>query len=239
MPASRFIDRYQAILLDVCGTLMFNYDRFAEGDDHHSTYTQLAGAALSPGELYAIIHQLHLDIMAAEQVETNYDPFPSLGEFVRRLPAAQNMPAEEQERIAQVFARHECGRIPASIADALLVLSETHPLGIVSNIWSLAAVFEAELERAGVRELLYPRVWSADYGCIKPAEKIFRIALEELDCPPDRVLYVGDTYLRDVVGARRVGMGTAWVNPHGLPVPQGYAVQPDLVIHSVTDLLAR
>lgn len=236
MPASRFIDRYQAILLDVCGTLMFNYDRFAEGDDHHSTYTQLAGAALSPGELYAIIHQLHLDIMAAEQVEANYDPFPSLGEFVRNVPATLGLPEEELDRIALVFAKHECGRIPASIADALLVLSETHPLGILSNIWSLAGVFEAELERAGVRELLYPRVWSADYGCIKPAEKIFRIALEELDCPPDRVLYVGDTFLRDVVGAKRVGMGTAWINPHGLPVPQGYTVQPDLVIRSVGEL---
>jgi FMN phosphatase YigB (HAD superfamily) len=116
------------------------------------------------------------------------------------------------------------------------VLSETHPLGIVSNIWSLSAVFEAELERAGVRELLCPRIWSADYGCIKPAEKIFRIALEDLDCPPDQVLYVGDTFIRDVVGARRVGMGAAWVNPNSLPVPQGYAVQPDLVIRSVKEL---
>jgi len=239
MRLSRFIDRYQAILLDVCGTLMFNYDRFAEHDNHYVTYTQFAGSALSPDELYAIIHQLHLDIMAAEQVEANFDPFPSLGEFVDNLPATQGMPGEERDRIGRVFARHECGRIPATIADALLVLSETHPLGIVSNIWSLAPVFEAELERAGVKELLCPRVWSADYGCIKPAEKLFRIALEELDAPPDRVVYVGDTYLRDVIGARRVGMGTAWVNPHGLPVPEGYGVQPDLVIQSVTDLLAR
>jgi FMN phosphatase YigB (HAD superfamily) len=239
MRLSRFIDRYQAILLDVCGTLMFNYDRFAEHDDHYSTYTQLAGSALNPDELYAIIHQLHLDIMASEQVEANFDPFPSLGEFIRNVPAAQGMSDDERERIAQVFARHECGRIPIAIADALYMLSETHPLGIVSNIWSLAPAFEAELERAGVRELLSPRVWSADYGCIKPAEKLFRIALEELDAPPDRVLYVGDTYLRDIVGARQVGMGTAWVNPNDLPIPDGYSIQPDIIIHSVKELLAR
>jgi len=239
MSPSRFIDRYQAVLLDVCGTLMFNYDRFAEQDDHYNTYTQLAGSAVSPGQLYAIIHQLHLDIMAAEQVEANFDPFPSLGEFIRNVPATQGMIEDERDRIAQVFARHECGRIPIAIADALYMLSETHPLGIVSNIWSLAPAFEAELERAGVRELLYPRVWSADYGCIKPAEKLFRIALEELDAPPDRVLYVGDTYMRDVVGAQRVGMGTAWVNPKGIPAPDGYSLQADLVIRSITDLLAR
>ena len=77
MRLSRFIDRYQAILLDVCGTLMFNYDRFAEHDDHHSTYTQLAGSALSPDELYAIIHQLHLDIMAPSSWKPISTPSPA------------------------------------------------------------------------------------------------------------------------------------------------------------------
>ena len=45
----------------------------------------------------------------------------------------------------------------------------------------------------------------------KPDPEIFELALEDLDLPPSEVLFVGDDYEIDIVGAHRVGMQTAWL----------------------------
>lgn len=238
MPTSRFIDRYQVLLIDVCSTLMFDHDRFGPQEDYSHIYTQLGGNQLSPEALTTIIQRMFVDIVEAEKQEANFDPFPSLRDFLLRADPPPGLPEEELRRIEVVFARHECGRIPPAIADAVLVLSETHPLGIVSNIWSLTSVFEDELARARIKDLFQVRVWSSDYGCIKPAERLFWTALEYFDCPLERVLYVGDTYMRDVYGAKRLGMHAAWVNANGSPLPQEYGVQPDIIVRTVCDLLA-
>ncbi len=237
MPASRFIDRYRAILLDVCGTLMFDYDRYGPQVDYFSTYAQLGGSSLSPERLSAIINQMYHIIYHAEKIEANYDPFPTLHDFLLMADNAAGLDPEEQRRLELVFAHHECGRINAAEAEVVWALYETHPLGILSNIWSLTAVFEQELERAGIRSLIPVRVWSSDLKCLKPAPRIFATALEYFDLPPGEILMVGDTFLRDIYGAKRLGLAAAWVNPQNLPVPPEFGVQPDLVIRHVGDLL--
>lgn len=234
----RFIDRYQVILLDVCSTIMFDHDRFAPGEDYSIAYAQLGGSRLSPGELARLMRRMYLDIVAAEQVEVNFDPFPPLRDFLLAAEPPVGLSEDELQRLEALFAQHECGRVPPAVADALLVLSETHPLGILSNIWSTARVFETELWRAGIKDLFQVRVWSTDYGCIKPAARLFWTALEDFDVALDRVLYVGDTFSMDVYGAKRLGLHAAWVNPRDLPIPREYGVQPDIVVRTVCDLLA-
>ena len=235
----RFVDHYQVLLIDVCSTLMFDHDRFGPQEDYSIAYAHLSGNLLSRQQLTAIIQRMFVDIVNAENQEAHFDPFPSLRDFLLAADLPPGLPEDELRRIEMVFALHECGRIPPAIADAVLALSETHPLGIVSNIWSLTSVFEAELERARIKDLFQVRVWSSDYGCIKPAERIFFTALEYFDAPRQKVLYVGDTFKRDVYGAKRLGLHAAWVNPNGNPPPAEFGVQPDIVIRTVTDLLAR
>lgn len=237
MPASRFIDRYRAILLDVCGTLMFDYDRYGAEVDYFTTYTGLGGKSLSPERLAAIINQMVQTIRDAEKVEANFDPFPSLHDFLLSTDGASALSPEEQRRVELVFAHHECGRVNAAEVEVVWALSETHPLGILSNIWSLTSVFEQELERSGIRSLIPVRIWSSDLGCIKPAARIFETALEYFDFPPGEILMVGDTFLRDIYGAKRRGLSAAWVNPHRLPIPPEFGVQPDLVIRHIGELL--
>jgi putative hydrolase of the HAD superfamily len=238
MPSTRFIDRYQAILLDVCSTIMFDHDRFGPQEDFSSAYAQLGGNLLSGNELAALMRRMYLDIVEAEKLEVYFDPFPSLRDFLLAAEPSPGLAEDELRRIEAVFALHECGRIPHAVADAVLVLSETHPLGILSNIWSTSTVFEAELARARIKDLFQVRVWSTDYGCIKPAERLFWTALEHFDVPLDRVLHVGDTFSMDVYGAKRLGIHAAWVNASGIPVPMEYGVRPDIILRTVSELLA-
>ena len=48
-------------------------------------------------------------------------------------------------------------------------------------------------------------------GVSKPDSRIFQIALSELDIHPEQAIYVGDTFLDDVVGSKRAGMFSAWL----------------------------
>ena len=233
----RFIDRYKYILFDICGTLMFDYDRYGPDQDYYPEYARAGGNTLSPAGLAEIINQMTSDIAAAEKVPENWDPFPSTTDFLLHVKAAQHLEAKERSAIKTVFAQHECGTIQDWVVEALHHVHSTHPVGSISNLWSNPAPFEAEIARCGLDGIFQPRIWSSDCGCIKPASRIFAAALAFVLFNPAEVLYVGDTFRCDVYGPKRLGMGVAWVNPSGKPIPAEYGVHPDRTIRSIKDLL--
>jgi putative hydrolase of the HAD superfamily len=47
-----------------------------------------------------------------------------------------------------------------------------------------------------------------DTGEQKPSEKPFRFALDKLNLYPEEVLFVGDSFTRDIMGAKKLGMNT-------------------------------
>lgn len=76
-------------------------------------------------------------------------------------------------------------------------------LGVLSN-WSehLSLV----LERHDLDRYFSFLVVSAEAGCEKPDEKIFRMAIDRAGTPIDRILYVGDHPEEDILPAERVGL---------------------------------
>jgi 2-haloalkanoic acid dehalogenase type II len=66
------------------------------------------------------------------------------------------------------------------------------------------------LERNG---LSFPVVISSQTAqAYKPHVAIFRKLSEEMGIAPERILYVGDSKLADVTGARNAGLQAAWLN---------------------------
>ncbi|MEV6970857.1 HAD family hydrolase [Hamadaea sp. NPDC051192] len=70
----------------------------------------------------------------------------------------------------------------------------------------------------------------------KPDAAFFHAVLAAAKADPAEVVYVGDTYAHDVVGAAAVGLRTVWLNRAGDPVPG--SVVPDAVIDSLDELPA-
>ncbi len=91
------------------------------------------------------------------------------------------------------------------------------------------------LEREGIAELFEVILVSDEVGWRKPNPVIFELALERLGVEPGEALFVGDRIDIDVAGAKSVGMGAAWINPDGAPVPPG-AVAPDFDVKDLADL---
>ena len=64
---------------------------------------------------------------------------------------------------------------------------------------------------------------------------LFAMAADLLRASPDECLYVGDSYGRDVVGAKAAGMKTCWLNPGSLE-SEGSDVEPDIIVSSIPEL---
>jgi putative hydrolase of the HAD superfamily len=236
MQRKRFIDDLNVILLDMGNTFMFECDRFGQEVDYYSTYRSLGGNSLSSGLLSLLINRLFEHMLDISRNPDHYDRYGTVEEYLRELPESAGLPAAERKILENVFARHEVGRIPDSHVAILGELRHTHPLGVISNVWSHRGIFEEEFSRAGIGDLFEITIWSSDHGCIKPSPYLFRKALTHFNVEPERVAYVGDNPRRDVAGAKGVGMKAVWINSGNRELPVGIP-QPDLTISDLGDLL--
>ncbi|MXW30500.1 MAG: HAD family hydrolase [Chloroflexi bacterium] len=97
------------------------------------------------------------------------------------------------------------------------------PWGIVTNGPSSGQ--HMTIRSRGLEGMTGCVIVSEEAGYRKPAPEIFRRALDCLGVPPGRdVLFVGDDVAADMVGAKGVGLSTAWVAngqswPDGLEPP--------------------
>jgi HAD superfamily hydrolase (TIGR01509 family) len=233
--SSRFIDQFDVILLDMARTFMFNVDRFSEREDFAATYRRIGGKTLNDSKVRQIITDLISVIEPDYQNPRFMERFPSVRSYLNTLPSSQSLPRNELDLLEQVFTLHEIGEIPASYADALHQLHQTHHLGVVSDIWSRKDLFLQEFERAGVFHLFDIIVFSSDHGCVKPSPRLFRKALEVFRVDHSRIVFVGDSLQRDIVGAQSAGLATVWINAADA-MPGGDSPQPDYVIKDLQEL---
>ena len=105
-------------------------------------------------------------------------------------------------------------------------------LGVVSNFYGNVATLCAE---AGLKPVLRVILDSMIVGLKKPDPKFFQLALDQLKLSADRVAYVGDSFERDIVPAKALGMTTFWMSG-GRTQPPPDPSKVDHVLHSLEDL---
>jgi len=105
-------------------------------------------------------------------------------------------------------------------------------LGVVSNFYGNVATLCAE---AGLKPILSIILDSVIVGLKKPDPKLFQLALDQLKLPAGRVAYVGDSFERDIVPAKALGMMTCWMAGDKDQTPPDPA-KVDHILHSLEDL---
>src|SRR3954466_3857526 len=105
-------------------------------------------------------------------------------------------------------------------------------LGVVSNG---CGNVRALCEDLGYGPTLSVVIDSRRAGVAKPDPRIYELAGEALALPAAAIMMVGDSYERDVVPAKAIGMQTAWLHG-GRPCPD--ATRVDLMLQSLLDLPA-
>jgi HAD superfamily hydrolase (TIGR01662 family) len=118
------------------------------------------------------------------------------------------------DAIESWFSRPGVIRPYPEVHEVLAVLQESgYRLGIVSNwSWNL----RERVAQAGL-DGHFDLIWASAYaGCNKPHADIFCQALARMAAPRERALYVGDSYVHDVAGARNAGVDVALLDREGV-----------------------
>ena len=109
-------------------------------------------------------------------------------------------------------------------------------LGVVSNACGNADVLCDDL---GYTPYLSFVVDSRRVGLTKPDPAIYEHAASLAGCPVRAIMMVGDSFERDIVPARSLGMKTAWLQPAGASTHCPDPALVDLFLSSVGELPAR
>jgi HAD superfamily hydrolase (TIGR01549 family) len=181
-PGLHWLDRFVRLYADAGLTLEF--DRVRAAFDH-ATGCGYADPRVAHMGLEALIG-FHV-ARQLEQLEVNDD----------RLAARISAAFVDASRAALAESRKILERLKRHVA-----------LGVVSNFYGNVGVI---LDEVGVAPLLTAVVDSNRVGVSKPDPAIFALAVQALGCRPDEVLYVGDSFEKDVVGARAAGLRSAWL----------------------------
>jgi HAD superfamily hydrolase (TIGR01549 family) len=234
----RSIDQFNVILLDMMQTFMFDGDRFEVNANFGITYQRLGGTQLRDDRVEAIVRETYKNMERDYRNPDYYENFLSVRHYLAQVNdefRCQLIPSE-LNLLERVFAMHEIGSIYDRYADIIKQLSQTHRLGIVANIWSQKDPVLQELRRLEILDCFDTLIFSSDYGIVKPSPALFQRAIDALGVCTSRILFVGDDYDLDIIGAKQLNLATAWINPLD-KVLASTLVTPDLTIHDLSDLL--
>lgn len=147
------------------------------------------------------------------------------------------LPEERLEAVGQAIRqRHaEANLWVRPVPGTREMLEELRDVGLRLAVISNADGHVAEyLANAGLADVFELIIDSALEGVEKPDPAIFRTALERLDLAAGEVVYVGDTWPVDVVGARNAGIRPVYLAEAGRPIHD--ATDDVIRIHSILEL---
>ncbi|MBP3950187.1 HAD family hydrolase [Bacillus suaedae] len=78
---------------------------------------------------------------------------------------------------------------------------------------------------------------SGAIGHAKPKREPFLFIEEKLGLDRSQTVYIGDSFEKDIIGAKQVGWKAIWMNHRKRHVPDGAIFQPDNEVHSAIELL--
>ena len=144
-----------------------------------------------------------------------------ISERIRNLCSMHGLSLDlEESRVAAdlynlEYLKHR--RAIPGIVELLRFLREHVKTGIVTN--GLVAVQAEKIRVCQVRELIDFAVVSEEIGYRKPGREIFMEALRRANAGPFETVYVGDSWLSDVMPAHQCGFRTVWINRYGSRCP--------------------
>ncbi|MHB1156117.1 MAG: HAD family hydrolase [Phycisphaerales bacterium] len=166
-----------------------------------------------------------MEVIAGKLVKQLYDREPTVEQLERMLQTRLEVFVESIETSPEVIAL--LGR-----------LKKRYKLGLVSN-YPCGRAIRASLDRTGIGAYMDVVVVSGDVGHVKPHPRPFEAALSQLNVAANEAIYVGDNWLGDVQGAKRLGMRCAhivqWDTPEKFDRQPGDH-EPDYVLGNLLEL---
>ena len=204
------LGKYDHVMLDMNGTFLFEFDRFDESQKFGETYVKTGYTNLSEREAHNFVREAYNYLAVRYIDEAYYHRFPSVQQAIEAT-AKVELPFEILEEITDTFALHEFGNLPETHKRSLDQLAEKYPLSILSNLWAPKNRWLDKMPAWGINQHFEAMHFSSDGNEMKPHAAFFNRALSDLQLSPKQVLYVGDSYRCDVMGAIGSGIDVVWL----------------------------
>jgi putative hydrolase of the HAD superfamily len=175
--------------------------------------------------LYTDYRENDLTIISAELINGIYDTVPS-----------------EEQVNELIQTRYDSFLRAVNLTDDVLPLLKKlkarYRVALLSN-YPCGRTIVDSLKKIGIDEVFDVTIISGDVGYVKPHPKPFEILLTELQLRPDQCVYIGDNWLADVQGSKRIGMHavlTTQYVPYDNVKQNDDDYRPDASIRNLTEL---
>ena len=128
---------------------------------------------------------------------------------------------------------------PTYLRGVLDQIAPNYKIGLLSN-YPCGNTIRTSLKNIGIDDIFHGIVVSADIGHVKPHPIVFNAILDQLNTKAEECLFIGDNWLGDIQGAKRIGMKAAHIVQFDTPEkfdPQPDDHQPDATISHLADTL--
>ncbi|GGO85153.1 hypothetical protein GCM10012280_18280 [Wenjunlia tyrosinilytica] len=203
-----------ALALDFGGTLARPGPR-PTGEVVAAALKGMAGTRIPDGfaPLFDTVHQR---VREADRANGGHTPF---AEEIRRTARECGAVVPDPEgAVPVVFTALPDAEVDPEAARALRLMRETGLVCVMAaDTERPEAVRRRTLERAGIGHCFDALVLSSELGVRKPNPAFYAAVVEAADCPPQEILFVGNTPDKDILGPRAHGMRSVLVAPDGRP----------------------
>ena len=165
-----------------------------------------------------------------------------IGIFIRQIDhgLAERLHDGVVTRIAAIYADSLFSYPPPLHPDAMSVLrsqkEKGYRLGLISNTGMTPGVtFRAYMDHIGILGYFDILTFSDEVLLAKPSRQMFLETAHKLGVPPEQVVHVGDHLVNDVLGAKRAGMKTVWIETYNEGRPEA-DVQADVTVPSLAEV---
>ena len=119
-------------------------------------------------------------------------------------------------------------------------VSKEYKLGLISN-FTYAPVIYVGIRKLGINHFFNAILVSEEVGWRKPNTKIFKETLRRLGATAKETVYVGDSPLEDIKGAKAVGMKTVFIPSQFYSLENLHENQqkPDMNVKDTKELYKR
>jgi len=232
----------EAVIFDFIGTLA-TVERYAYETSVKKMYESLRDVGFNMEyehftQAYERAHQKYRTIRYEELVEVTNTVW--LSEALNSLGFATNPDEENVKEAINIFFKdyiQSLRRRNCATRTLKTLLERGYALGLISN-FTYAPVIYAGLQKLNLNQYFNAILVSEDVGWRKPHPRIFKEALKRLDKKAKQTVFLGDSPVEDIQGAKDVGMRTVFIPSQFFTVEdiQKASQRPDVVLNELCKL---
>jgi putative hydrolase of the HAD superfamily len=234
----------KAIIFDFIGTLS-NAKNYSLEASKTKLYKAIVEAGFNIGaesflEAYSQSHEKYRVVRYQELVEVTNAIWVS--EALNSLGFKTNPEDARIKTAVNVFFEDYLNSLELRpcVKKLLNKVSIEYKLGLVSN-FTYAPVIYAGTRKLGINQFFNAVLVSEEVGWRKPSIKIFEEALRKLKATAKETVYVGDSPLEDIKGAKALGMKTVFVPSQFYSLENLYESRqkPDITMKDTQELYKK